>query len=202
LSRLLALAFLGAVGAVALTRAYDGHPTIGAMALTPDKLGSGHVWLLGTSAVVVNGVVLPQLIALVLTMLAALRRLGGPFVLLVMVVAHVGSTLLAYGALTLATGDADGAHNRTFDYGTSAVWLGLVGALTVALLPAARAGERRARIVVAAGIVCAAVAVAFFPLMSSLEHGFAFALGAGLTFVREWRRSAGRSAQSAASTAF
>ena len=198
---MLPLVYLAAVAAVALSRAIDGHPTIANTALTPDALAAGRVWLLGTSAVVVNGTVIPQLIALAATLLAALRMLGARFVVLVMVAAHVGATLLAYALLAIVTGDADGAHNRSYDYGISAVWLGLLGALTVALVPAAGRGDRWARLVIVAALASAAVAVAFFPLMPATEHGFAFAIGAGLAALRGSRRFAGRSARSGASRA-
>ena len=200
--RLLPVAYLAIVGAVALARALIGHPTVATAGLRPDDLAAGHVWLLATSAVIVNGPAVPQIAALVPTALAALRRLGALFVTAVMVVAHVGATLLAYVTLLVATGDADGSHNRSYDYGISAVWLGLLGALAVALLPEARAGNRSAQAVVGAAAVCALAGVLLFPLMPATEHGLAFALGAGLAGLREARRSARRSARSAASTAF
>jgi hypothetical protein len=196
LPRLLLFAYLLAVAAVALARAVSGHPTVADLALTPDALAAGRVWLLATSAVIVNGMVVPQLLALIATMVVAVRWLGARFATGVMVAAHVGATLLAYAVLLVATGDADGAHNRTFDYGTSAVWLGLLGAL----LPAARR-RRGGRFVVAAACSTALVGALFFPLMPALEHALAFALGAGLAALRESRRSAGQSARSAASTA-
>ena len=194
--RLLLLAYLLVVATVALARAVSGHPTVADLALTPDALAAGRVWLLATSAVIVNGIVVPQLLALIGTMVVAIRWLGARFTIVVMVVAHVGATLLAYAGLLVTTGDADGAHNRTFDYGTSAVWLGLLGAL----VPAAR-HRPGGRLVVAAACATALVGAVFFPLMPALEHFLAFALGAGLGALRESRRSAGQSARSAASTA-
>jgi hypothetical protein len=197
---LLPLAYLAIVCVVALARAATGHPTVATLALTPDELGSGRVWLLATSAVIVNGIALPQVLALAATIVVALRRLGALFVVVVMVAAHVGATLLAYAVLFVATGDPDGAHNRSFDYGTSAVWLGLVGAVAVALLEPARQGERRAKLVVAAACVCALVGATLFPLMAATEHALAFALGAGLAVLRERRLRDGRSARSVAAT--
>ena len=188
-------AYLAAVLAVALTRALTGHPSLSSLALTPDRLASGQVWLLLTSALIVSGPVLPQLAALVATLLVAQRRLGAAFVCVLMLVAHVGATLLAYAALAVFTGDADGAHNRSLDYGVSAVWLGALGGLMAAALPAARR-----RTIAAAALVLIA-AVAFFPLLAATEHGFAFALGAAAVLLRERRSAAGRSARSGASTA-
>jgi hypothetical protein len=201
LARFLPLAYIGVVAAVALDRAVSGHPSVSSLALTPDRLAAGQVWLLATSAVIINGTALPQLVALAVTMFAALRALGAAFVVLVMVVAHVGATLLAYAILLVTTGDADGAHNLNLDYGTSAVWLGLLGALAVAYFAPARRGDRGAQLVVAAACVSAIVGAALFPLMPALEHALAFALGAGLAALRGSRRFAGRSARSAASTA-
>jgi hypothetical protein len=151
--------------------------------------------------VIINGAALPQLAALAVTMLAAVRALGATFVVVVMVAAHVGATLLAYVILLVATGDADGAHNLNLDYGTSAVWLGLLGALTVAYFAPARRRDRGAQLVVVAACASAIVGAALFPLMPALEHALAFALGAGLAALRGSRRFAGRSARSAASTA-
>ena len=189
---MLPYAYLAAVALIALARAATGHPTVAALALTPDALGAGHVWLLATSGAIVNGSVVPQLVALAATIVVAVQRLGVRFTVVVMVVAHVGATLLAYAVLQVTTGDADGAHNRTFDYGTSAVWLGLLGALAVEWL------HRGHRLLAAAACAAALAGAILFPLMPALEHVLAFALGAVLT---EWRRSVGRSARSGASKA-
>ena len=194
-------AYLAAVVVVAVSRALTGHPSARGWGMTPDELAAGKVWLLATSALIVNGSAVPQLGALALTIAASLRHLHGRFVTAVMVVAHVGATLLAYAVLLAATGEADGLHSHTNDYGTSAVWLGLLGALAIAALREAVDGDRLARVFIAAALAAVAGAVAFFPLMTATEHALAFALGAGLSAIREARRFAGRSARSAASTA-
>jgi hypothetical protein len=194
-------AYLAVVVAVAASRGLTGHPPTRAWGLTPDELGAGKVWLIATSALVVNGSPVPQLVALALTIVAALRHMPARWVTAVMVVAHVGATLLAYGVLLLATGEADGVHSHTNDYGTSAVWLGLLGALVVASLREALADDWLARAFIPAALVMLAGAVAFFPLMTSTEHALAFALGAGIAAIREVRRFADPSARFAASTA-
>jgi hypothetical protein len=148
--------------------------------------------------VVVNGQVLPQLAGLVATLVVAVRRLGGAFVAAVMIVAHVGGTLLAYATLELFTGDADGAHNRDLDYGVSAVWMGALGALTVAALGIP---GRRRTLVVGLGLTTFIAAIILFPLLAATEHGFAFAIGAAAAKLRGWRPSARRLARSGASTA-
>jgi hypothetical protein len=188
-------AYLAAVGLIALTRAVTSHPSVADLALTPDELAAGHVWLLGTSAAIINGSALPQLAALAVTIVVCVERVGAWFAVVVMLVAHVGATLLAYAVLLIATGDADGSHNRSFDYGTSAVWLGLLGALAIDWL------HRGRRLPAAAACLTAVAGALLFPLMPALEHAFAFALGAGLAALRESRRRADPSARSGASTA-
>jgi hypothetical protein len=194
-------AYLALVTAVAVSRGLTGHPTAAGWGLTPDRLKAGEMWLLATSALIVNGVVLPQLLALALTIVATLRHMSARYATTVMVAGHLGATLLAYGVLLAATGDADGVDGRTNDYGTSAIWLALLGALAVAALPEARAGDRPARAFIATAIATVAGAVALFALMTATEHALAFALGAGLASVRELRRRGGRSARYVASTA-
>lgn len=194
-------AYLAVVTLVAISRGLTGHPAAGSWGMTPDQLGAGKVWLLATSGLVVNGPPVPQLAALALTVVAALRHMSPRYTTAVMVVAHVGATLLAYAVLLLATGEADGVRSHTNDYGTSAVWLGLLGALAVASLREAIAGDRLARVFIPASLVTLAGAIAFFPLMTATEHALAYGLGAGLAAIREVRRAVGRSARSVASTA-
>jgi hypothetical protein len=196
------LAYLTIVVAVALARALTGHPTVEGWGLSSDELGRGRVWLIATSALIVNGVVVPQIVALALTIAASLRHMTARYATAVMLVAHVGATLLAYGILLATTGDADGVNGHSNDYGTSAVWLGLLGALVVTALPEARAGDRLAFVFIAAAVGTAIGAVTLFSLMTSTEHGLAFALGAGLATLREVRRCGRRSARSAASTEY
>jgi hypothetical protein len=181
-----------------LVAAVTGHPSASALALTPDRLRAGKVWLFATSAVVVNGSPLPQLAGVAATVSWVVRRFGGRFAGALMITAHVGATLLAYASLAAFTGDADGAHNRDLDYGVSAVGMGAVGALTVAALGFPR---RWRALAVTLGAGAFIVSVALFPLLAATEHGFAFAIGVLAAAVRESRRAAGRSARSAASTA-
>lgn len=195
------VAYVTAVSFVAVSRALTGHPTIHGWGLTDERLGAGKLWLFATSALIVNGTVVPQVIALALATVAALRQMSARMVTAVMAVAHIGATLLAYGILLAATGEADGLHSTVNDYGTSAVFLGLLGSLAVASVREARAGDGLARVFIPTALVTLAAGIVLFPLMTATEHALAFALGAGLAAIREARRFAGRSARSAASTA-
>jgi hypothetical protein len=166
---------MATVVVVAATRWVSGHPSASTLALTPDRLAAGKVWLFATSAVIVNGSVLPQVVGVAATVTAAVRRLGATFVGWLIIVAHVGATLLAYATLELFTGDADGAHNRKLDYGVSAVWMGAIGALTVAAL--GLRGRRRP-LALTLGAAAFVGSVILFPLLAATEHGFAFTIGA------------------------
>jgi hypothetical protein len=173
------------VAVLAATRAVSGHPSSSSLALTPDRLAEGKLWLFVTSAVIVNGQVLPQLIGLAATLIVAVRWLGRAFVAALMIAAHIGATLLGYATLELFTGDADGAHNRDLDYGISAVWMAVAGALTVAALDLR---GRRRTLAVAFGMFTFVASVALFPLLAATEHGFAFAIGVGAGCVRRSSR--------------
>lgn len=167
-----------------ITRAVAGHPTPSEFALTPDRLADGRLWLFVTSAVIVNGPALPQIVGVVATLVAAAARLGARFTAVVMIVAHIGATLLAYAALAVLTGDADGAHNRKLDYGISAVWMGALGALAAAALPAARRRRPLQLAMVGLGAGAFVFGVSAFPLLAATEHGLAFALGFGALLLR------------------
>ena len=176
--RRLPAAYFSTVAAIAMLRSVAGVPTVGQLGLTPDRLAAGKVWLLFTSAFVVNGPALLELAAFGATLLVASHALDGKFFALIAPLCHVGGTLLTYAALAVFTGDTDGTHNPAIDYGLSAIWLGLLGAVLVAYMPAARAGMRPARVIAGICTASAVVGVALFPLLSACEHGFGFALGA------------------------
>lgn len=175
---------MAAVVVVAVTRVATGQPTTDSFALTPDRLGEGKIWLFVSSALIANGPPLPQIAWLIPTVAVAQRRLGAGVTSALMAAAHVGATLLAYGGLQLFTGDADGAHNRELDYGISAVWLGLLGAIWATAVPAARRRAPIAVTLIALGLAALAASIALFPLLAATEHGLAFALGASVVALR------------------
>lgn len=184
LLRPLPAVFVVAVVATAIARAAGGHPTAREFALTPDRLAHGKVWLFATSAIIVNGPPVLQIVGLVPTLVASVRRLGAAFTGALMIVAHVGATLLAYGVLIVFTGDADGAHNRKLDYGISAVWMGALGALWALALPHVRQREPLALFMAALGTAAFVFGVSTFSVLAATEHGLAFALGALMQVLR------------------
>lgn len=167
-----------AVVAVAIVRAITGHPTPDEWALTPDRLGASQVWLFVTSALIVSGPPVVQLVGMIATLAFAQRRLGAAFTGAVMCAAHVGATVVAYGALLAVTGDADAQGGQRLDYGISAVWMGALGALWLTALPRARGREPRALLVVAAGVGAFVFGIVAFHTLAATEHALAFVIGA------------------------
>jgi hypothetical protein len=178
LLRLFGPAYVAAVALVTLAHVLAGTPTAAQVALTPDRLAAGQVWLLATSAFLINGPVIPELAGLALSVGVAQRLLGGRVLAFLAPVCHIGATLLGYAFLIVTTGDPDGSQNPHLDYGMSAVWLGILGALFMRCLPESRRGNRAARAVVALTSLAGIIGVVAFSPLGATEHGLAFGIGA------------------------
>jgi hypothetical protein len=149
------------------------------------KVGSGRLWLLPASALIVDRPVLVGLLAFGVLAAATLRICGARMFWLAAALGHVGSTLVVY-AIIGSTRIADprafaGAAVRS-DFGVSAVQGAWVGAIAATAWSWAGT-DRRARSLVAAG-VCAVAGVGWWlhpdPSILTTEHLFAFLIGAGV----------------------
>jgi hypothetical protein len=192
----LVVLYLVCVAAFEVTRHVFGTPSPRALAATPAAIAEGKVWLLMTSGFLVSGepaigfsgtaVDVLELIALALAAALVVERLGAIAFWRAAVAGHVGGALLVYAALGvvwLVSRDADRGVVHKLDYGVSAVWMALLGALMVFAWRVLGTGSRRPREVVLL-VACAATGVAGATLFSPFvdaEHGLAFALG-GLVF--------------------
>ncbi len=156
--------------------------SLGLFAASPAKVASGHLWVLVTSAVVVDRPVLVSLLAFAALAIASLAVCGGRILWAAAVVGHVLSTLIVYAAIGLVRLGQPLVFSgvlRSADYGVSAVsaaWLGAIAAV----LWRAHGNRGPGRVAIAASCLAVGVfAYSVHPDHGALasEHVFAFAVG-------------------------
>ena len=178
-----AAAWLAAVALLALTRVTWGWPAPHDVAASPDALERGRLWLLATSAFVIDGPPVVQIGATAVLIWVVVHRFGAGTFWATAVAGHVGSTVAVYAGIALVwLFDAHAVRNVTDapDYGISAVWAACVGVICVA----GAAGElRRARLATALGAGCLLTFLVLLPAdgeLADFEHLVAFLAGAAL----------------------
>ena len=119
---------------VAVIAAFDDGDTVRELACAPATLVAGKLWTLLSSALIIQGPAIPQLLMTAALAAALVRACGGAVFWLVAAVGHVGATLLAYAGIGLVylveRSTAEGVVHAP-DYGISAVWAAAFGALAV-----------------------------------------------------------------------
>jgi hypothetical protein len=188
----LGIAWLSAVSAIAVAQAVHRGPSDDALASSPARVAAGRLWPLVTSAFVVAGTPVVQLLATAVLLGVVIRLYGAGLFWLTAAAGHLGATLVTYagvGVLWLVSrADVDSVVDAP-DYGISAIWSAALGALAVG----AAAAPRWRRPALAATAVCLLALVAPTPFagdLAGIEHVVAFALGAAVT---RWRlRVSGR----------
>lgn len=175
--------YLLLVVGVALMQALTGFPTVAQLASSPVLLlGHGEWWRLFTSALVVNGPVVPQVAAI-----GALGSLsiyfGGSWLFWKTALAgHIFGTLVAYAGLPLVWLLDHSTAERLLidpDYGVSLVWCAALGAFAALCWLGKRADWRRPAqplLTVAAVLVMVLVTV-YSDEMAAIQHVLAFAIG-------------------------
>jgi hypothetical protein len=170
------------LSAVVVTAAHlgTGWPSAGAVALTPDLLARGKVWLLATSAFLVDSESLLSASLALLALAASVVYLRGSRRFLWAALAgHLGATVIVYagiGILLLAHVGGVRSLLDEPDYGTSCVWTGVLGAAAV---QAWRDRRRAVRIAVPLAALAAVGALTWTSDGLALpEHLLAFVLGA------------------------
>jgi hypothetical protein len=179
--------YLGVVVAVALLPASTHRTLVTELAFSPTDLASGRLWLLPLSAVVIDGEIWVQVAVFVPAAVALVVVAGAGTFWRAAILAHVGSTLIAYAILQLldvADHPVTGDLFRDPDYGVSCVWLGSLGALAVVCARSWATAHARVALaailgapilaLLAAGLVTPAGTLD----LASVEHLFAFPLGA------------------------
>jgi hypothetical protein len=179
----LAAAWLVTVAVIAVVR---GPDTVRDLACAPAALWAGKLWTLPSSALIIQGPAIPQLLMTAGLVAALVRACGGAVFWLVAAVGHVGATLIAYAGIGLiylvARSTAEGVVH-THDYGISAVWAAAFGALAVIRM---RRGDHP-RVTATWALAILGLFVVLVPLdgeLADVEHLLAFVLGAGVMAVR------------------
>jgi len=173
LSGLALLYFVAVVVLTILER--SGEIGLAGLKSSADQVADGELWRLFTSALVVDGSPVPQIV-LTGGAAAAVIRLGGAALWwCAALAAHVGSALLAYAiigvAVALGSGGAEAAADDP-DFGISCVLGGTLGALF------AIGYRRRDTAIVAIGLVGLVVLVPFSFDWYGPEHPLSFFIGA------------------------
>lgn len=168
---------------IALVRAVTGLPTVEQLASSPVLLfGHGEWWRLFTSALVVDGPVVPQIAAI-----GALGSLsiyfGGSWLFWKTALAgHILGTLVAYAGLPLVWLLDQSTAQRLLtnpDYGVSLVWCAALGAFAALSWLGKRADWRRPAqplLTVAAVLVMVLVTI-YSDEMAAIQHVLAFVIG-------------------------
>lgn len=169
-----------------------GALSLSAVSSSPQSLGEGKLWLLGTSALIADRPAVPSLLGFWIAGFAVLLVCSTRIVVGAAVVGHTLSTVGVYTLLMLTRlvdPHAFASAVSTADYGLSAIidaWLGAIAAVSWMRW---RGRVTRAA-VVAGAVACAGVGLALRPDVGVLdtEHILAFAIGVAAA-TRGWRRS-------------
>jgi hypothetical protein len=180
---LLAGLWLAAVVAISASLGFrEGHLTQ-VLAGSPARLASGDAWTLLTSALVIDGTPVPQILGAAVVIALVVQDYGARVLWGTMLLGHVGATLLAYagiGLLWLIARDDVRSVVHAPDYGISAIWAAALGAVAVA---GARPPSSHPRFGLALAVLCVLVLVVLIPAhgeLADVEHLLAFILGAAV----------------------
>jgi len=189
------IAYLTAVGFIEVLR-HAEVVTATDVAATPDAIVDLKVWRLVTSAFMVSGPPVLELLGLTAATVLFLRRYSAGTFWAAAFAGHVGGTLLAYAGVAvlwlISRETVQGVVDQP-DYGVSAVWLALLGALLADSLGSVRAGaaDPMDRVLTVACVLAGVIGFVFFSLLGGTEHLLAFAAGYLVaTRMRPGRRSA------------
>jgi hypothetical protein len=178
----LLFSYLALVIIIAILRLITGFPTVEQLASSPALLVRGEWWRLVTSALVINGPALPQIMAI-----ATLGTLGiyfgGSWTFWSTAVAgHLLGTLLAYAGFVAVwlQNHALAAHLMTDpDYGVSLIWSAALGIFAaVAWLGEQKVSRWPVRPLLVAGAAGVMLIVTIYSdEMAAVQHLIAFAVG-------------------------
>lgn len=183
-------AYVLTVAVFTLTAHAIGEPEVSDLASSPQKIADGRLWTLFSSAFLIDGPPLVQIVA-VAVLAAVLVRFRGSFVFWRAALAgHVTATVLTYagvGLLSLVDRRATSGVITSPDYGISCVWAGGLGAIAAGAWEARGSAPRAQAVVIAAVSMLTALTV-FSTGLAQIEHVLAFVLGALVIVGTDHRR--------------
>jgi hypothetical protein len=158
---------------------------VDALASSPSKIDHGKVWVLFTSALVVQHPILISLASFIALGALVILVCGTQLFWIVGVVGHIGSTVLAYSAVAAVRAFDPGSYQALLtrpDYGVSAIsaaWLGAVAAA------AWRQRGQTTRGRIAIGLAVLAVAAFAYMIRGGItildsDHVIAFTIGVAI----------------------
>jgi hypothetical protein len=176
------LAYLITVITIAITRTLFGFPTVNELASSPALLLHGEWWRLFTSAFVIEGPAIPQLLAIgVLGSMGI--YFGGSWTFWSTALAgHFLGTLLAYAGLALVWVQDHALVAKYItdpDYGVSLIWCAALGAFaTMVWYGTGLKWSRGTRMtVVVAALTIMIIVTIFSDKMDAVQHALAFIIG-------------------------
>jgi len=175
--------YLLLVVAIAVLRVVTGFPFVADLTSSPMLIMHGEWWRLFTSALVIQGPPVPQVIAIAVLGTFGIYFGGSGTFWMTALAGHILGTLIAYaGFIAVWLGDrAAYAHFLTDpDYGVSLVWCAALGAFgALAWLGHRRDMRRPAHPYIAMTAVAAMVLVTIYSDdMAAVQHVIAFLIGA------------------------
>jgi hypothetical protein len=176
------LAYLVIVIVIAITRVVFGFPTINELASSPALLLHGEWWRLFTSAFVIEGPAVPQLLAIgVLGSMGI--YFGGSWTFWSTALAgHFLGTLLAYAGLALVWVQNHAlvaSYITDPDYGVSLIWCAALGAFAAMVwFDRGQQWSLGSRMAIVATVLTIMVVVTIYSdKMDAVQHALAFIIG-------------------------
>jgi hypothetical protein len=179
--QLLLGAYIAAVIVVAVIRDTVGNPVVIRLASTPSALAHGAWWQLFTSGLVVDGPILPQVLAVAVLGALSIYFRGSLLFWLTALIGHIFGTLITYlgvGVAWLIHPSWVSGLLRQEDYGISLIWCAALGMVAAAAWLGPDSSRRHFyRPTVALGATVIMTVVTWYSVgLARYEHLTAFAL--------------------------
>lgn len=168
--------------AIAIVATLTGYPVVTALASSPALLLHGEWWRLITSAFVIDGPALPQLVAIAVLGSFAIYFGGSWTFWSTAITGHIVGTLLSYAGVA-GLWLVDRASAVRFitdpDYGVSLIWCAALGAFCAAVWLGDRGSWSRPvkPWLVAAAVSVMVVVTLYSDKLEAVQHATAFVVG-------------------------